>query len=164
MDQRSFVLQHQDSFWSRIGSNQLAERVYGWPVPWCSRSTGRWSNCSPFLHVQYEAAQALNALSRVLTPSLARDLLPDVCRAVVSSRLAVRKRAVLVLHHFLRADPDTAPHSAFKPLVDSLNVSGPLADPTMGWHWLCRCVAATLICCATAAVLLAHVCQSVARL
>jgi AP-3 complex subunit delta-1 len=71
---------------------------------------------------QYEAGQALNALSRILTPSLARDLLPDVCAALTSSRVAVRKRAVLVLHHFFLKDPDTAPHTAFKHLLDAVRV------------------------------------------
>lgn len=46
----------------------------------------------------YEAGLAINCLSNIITPDLARDLAPDVVTMLASSRPYVKKRAVLVLY------------------------------------------------------------------
>jgi len=55
----------------------------------------------------YEAGLAINCLSNILTPDLARDLAPDIVTMLASSRPYVKKRAVLVLYKVFLKYPDS---------------------------------------------------------
>ncbi|KAJ7515731.1 hypothetical protein O6H91_22G025400 [Diphasiastrum complanatum] len=71
---------------------------------------------------EYEAGLALDCLSRIATPDLARDLTPEVFTMLTSSRLYVRKKATLVLLKVFSKYPD-AIRIAFKRLVEKLEDS-----------------------------------------
>eukprot|EP01018_Ginkgo_biloba_P028306 Gb_30646 [translate_table: standard] len=73
---------------------------------------------------EYEAGLALECLSRIATPDLARDLTPDVFTMLGSSKLYVKKKATLVLLRIFNKYPD-AVRIAFKRLVENLEDSDP---------------------------------------
>jgi AP-3 complex subunit delta-1 len=69
---------------------------------------------------QYEAGVALNALSNICTPDLARDLAPDIVSMLTSSRPYIRKKACLVLYKVFLKFPE-ALRPAFARLKDKLD-------------------------------------------
>eukprot|EP00339_Tiarina_fusa_P029705 CAMPEP_0117045208 /NCGR_PEP_ID=MMETSP0472-20121206/31278_1 /TAXON_ID=693140 ORGANISM="Tiarina fusus, Strain LIS" /NCGR_SAMPLE_ID=MMETSP0472 /ASSEMBLY_ACC=CAM_ASM_000603 /LENGTH=965 /DNA_ID=CAMNT_0004757127 /DNA_START=206 /DNA_END=3103 /DNA_ORIENTATION=+ len=83
----------------------------------------------------YESGLAINCLSNVCNTDLARDLAPDLVALLSSSRVYVRKKAVLVLYKiFLRFPQALRP--AFPRLKEKLE------DPDMG----VVCAATNVIC------------------
>lgn len=54
----------------------------------------------------YEIGMAVNTLSNIATPDLARDLLPDVMTMLSSARPYVRKKATLVLYKLFLQHPE----------------------------------------------------------
>lgn len=56
---------------------------------------------------QYESGSAINALSNICTPDLARDLANDVVAMMNSSKGYVRKKAVLVMYKIFLKFPDS---------------------------------------------------------
>jgi AP-3 complex subunit delta-1 len=68
---------------------------------------------------QYEAGLALNCLANICTPDIARDLAADVVSLLNSSRIYVRKKAVLALYRIFLKYPD-ALRPAFPRLKEKL--------------------------------------------
>ncbi|KAI0756396.1 adaptin N terminal region-domain-containing protein [Daedaleopsis nitida] len=58
-----------------------------------------------------EAAVALNGLSHIVTPELARDLSPELIAMLNHSRPHIRKRAILVMFKVFTQYPDILPQS-----------------------------------------------------
>ncbi|GLJ10009.1 hypothetical protein SUGI_0120040 [Cryptomeria japonica] len=71
---------------------------------------------------EYEAGLALECLSRIATPDLARDLTPEIFTLLGSSKHYVKKKANLVLLRVFSKYPD-AVRVAFKRLVENMESS-----------------------------------------
>ncbi len=54
----------------------------------------------------YETGIALNCLSNICTPELARDLVPDVVSMLNSARPYIRKKSVLCMYKIFLAFPE----------------------------------------------------------
>jgi AP-3 complex subunit delta-1 len=54
----------------------------------------------------YDGGIALNCLSNICTPDLARDLVPDIVSMLSSARPYIRKKAVLVMYKIFLRFPD----------------------------------------------------------
>ncbi|CAM8995823.1 unnamed protein product [Rhodiola kirilowii] len=73
---------------------------------------------------EFEVCLALECLSKVATPDLARDLTPEVFTLLASSKNHVRKKAVGVVLRLFSKYPD-AVRVCFKRLVENLDSSDP---------------------------------------
>ncbi|RPD64688.1 Adaptor protein complex AP-3 delta subunit [Lentinus tigrinus ALCF2SS1-7] len=71
-----------------------------------------------------EVAIALNGLSHIVTPELARDLSPEIVATLNHSRPHIRKRAVLAMYKVLTKYPEILPQSMNR-LRDKLDDSDP---------------------------------------
>ncbi|RDX42973.1 Adaptor protein complex AP-3 delta subunit [Lentinus brumalis] len=71
-----------------------------------------------------EVAIALNGLSHIVTPELARDLSPELVAMLNHSRPHIRKRAVLAMYKVLTKYPEILPQSMSR-LQDKLDDSDP---------------------------------------
>lgn len=75
---------------------------------------------------QFETGMALNCLSNVCTPDLARDLVSDVIALLGSSRAYIRKKSVLVMFKIFLQFPD-----ALRPSFPRLKEKLEDADPSV---------------------------------
>lgn len=73
---------------------------------------------------EYEASLALECLSRIATPDLARDLMSEVFTMLGSSKALLKKKATIVLRRVFDKYPD-AVRVSFKRLVENLEDSDP---------------------------------------
>jgi len=73
---------------------------------------------------EYEAGLALECLSRIATPDLARDLMSEVFTMLGSSKALLKKKATIVLLRVFDKYPD-AVRVSFKRLVENLEDSDP---------------------------------------
>ncbi|RKP10435.1 armadillo-type protein [Thamnocephalis sphaerospora] len=71
-----------------------------------------------------EVAVAINGLSHIITPDLARDLLPGLLTLTTHSRSTIRKRAVLILYKVCLKQPE-ALHECFPRLAERLDDADP---------------------------------------
>ena len=74
---------------------------------------------------QYEAGLAVNSLSNICTPDLARDLATDIVSLMSSSKPYIRKKAVLVMYKIFLKFPDSL-RPSFPKLKEKLD------DPDQG--------------------------------
>ena len=71
-----------------------------------------------------DVAIALNGLSHIVTPELARDLSPELVAMLNHSRPHIRKRAVLAMYKVFTKYPEILPQSMNR-LRDKLDDSDP---------------------------------------
>ncbi|KAK7063926.1 AP-3 complex subunit delta [Favolaschia claudopus] len=71
-----------------------------------------------------DVSVALNGLSHIVTPDLARDLSPELITMLTHSRAHIRKRAILVLYKVMTKYPEVTPQAVAK-LKDKLDDPDP---------------------------------------
>src|ERR1700733_11174854 len=84
-----------------------------------------------------DIATALDGLSHIITPDIARDLSLDLLSMLNHSRPRIRKRAVLVMYKVFEKYPDVIPRSMTR-LREKLEDPDPGMSPSegngVGWY------------------------------